>query len=148
LLSFIPVILIAISALVEPPLAGIFIIKKPSKKNPCDVEVQMLIGAKRVCILEKPIVTVEELEYATDVVYDASLNYHYVDLGISSASVNILNQTISVLPKAEFALVIDGSVICVFTIHERVDKRYIRLGEDLDFKNVLRVRDALRKVKY
>jgi len=148
LLSFIPVILIAISALIDPPLAGIFIINHPSKKNPCDVEVQMLIGTKRVCILEKPIVTVDELEYATDVLYDASRKYHYVDLGISSSSVNILNQTISVLPKSEFALVIDGSVICVFTINERVDKRYIRLGEDLDFKNVIRVRNALRKVKY
>jgi hypothetical protein len=148
LLSFIPVILIALSSLIEPPLAGIFIIKKPGRKDPCELELQMLIGGKQVCILEKPIVTVGELEYVTDVLYDPALKYHYVDLGISSASVNTLNQTISLLPKSEFALVIEGSVICVFTIRERIDKRYIRLGEDLEFKNIVRVRDALKKVKY
>lgn len=141
-------ILIALSSLDEPPLAGIFIVKKPVKKNPCELELQMLIGGKQVCILKKPIINVDELEYVTDVLYDPAHQYHYVDLGISSTSVNTLNQTISLLPKSEFAIVIDGSVICVFTITDKINTRYIRLGEDLDFKDIIRVRDALKKVKY
>ncbi len=65
-----PILLFALVSFSEPPSSGIFIVKKPSKKNPCEQDLKMLIGVKRVCVLKKPIVSVDELEYVTDILYD------------------------------------------------------------------------------
>ena len=108
----------------------------------------MLIGAKRVCVLSKPIVGVDELEYVTDLLYDPIVQCNYIKLGFSPESVNTLNQTVSTLPSAEFAVVLEGDVICVFKIQERLDARFIKIGYDLDNKSLMMVRDALKKVQF
>lgn len=108
----------------------------------------MLIGPKRVCILKEPIVRVDELEYVTDIKFDPLLDCNYVDLGLSKESVKVLNQTVSILPDAEFALVVDNQVICIFEIQESMDTRYLRLGRDLDIKSLETLRDTLRKIDF
>lgn len=143
-----PILLFALVSFSEPPSSGIFIVKKPSKKNPCEQDLKMLIGVKRVCILKKPIVSVDELEYVTDILYDPIVEANYIRLGFSSASVLTLNQTVSTLPTVEFAVVVDDDVICVFTIQEKLYDRYIRIGYDLDSKSLMMVRDALKKVQF
>ena len=108
----------------------------------------MLIGVKRVCILKKPIVSVDELEYVTDILYDPIIEANYIKLGFSSASVLTLNQTVSTLPTVEFAVVVDDDVICLFKIREKLQDRYIKIGYDLDNKSLTMVRDALKKVQF
>ena len=108
----------------------------------------MLIGVKRVCVLMKPIVSVDELEYVTDILYDPIVETNYIKLGFSSASVHTLNQTVSTLPKVEFAVVVEDDVICIFTIEEKLHDRYIKIGYDLDNKSLMVVRDALKKVRF
>lgn len=139
----ISIFLTALFAFSEASTSGIFIIKKPTKKNPCEQELKMLIGGKNVCVLKKPILSIGALEYVTDILYDPKNKSNYVDLGLSSTSVNTLNQTISILPKTQFALVVDSKVVCIFTIHEKMDTRYIRIGKDLDQKNLAVVHDIL-----
>lgn len=107
----------------------------------------MLIGSKRVCILDEPIVKIDELEYVTDILYDHLIKCNYIDLGWSSASVNILNQTNTLVPKPEFALVVNNDVICIFKIEEGLKTRYLRIGQDLDIKGLMIVHDALAKVQ-
>ena len=108
----------------------------------------MLIGVKRVCVLRNPIVSVAELEYVTDILYDPVVQCNYIKLGFSSASVVTLNQTVSTLPAVEFAVVLDDDVICLFKINERLYDRYIKIGYDLDNKSLMMVRDALKKVRF
>ena len=143
-----PTLLFALVSFSEPPTSGIFIIKKPSKKNPCEQDLKMLIGVKRVCVLKKHIVSVDELEYVTDILYDPIIETNYIKLGFSSATVLTLNQTVSTLPTVEFAVVVENDVICVFTIQEKLLDRYIRIGYDLDNKSLTMVRDALKKVQF
>ena len=143
-----PILLFALVSFSEPPSSGIFIVKKPSKKNPCEQDLKMLIGVKRVCVLKKPIVAVDELEYVTDILYDPIVETNYIKLGFSSASVLTLNQTVSTLPTVEFAVVVEDDVICIFTIQEKLQDRYIKIGYDLDSKSLTMVRDALKKVQF
>ena len=131
----------------EEPASGIFIVKKPGRKNPCELELKMLIGGRKVCVFKKPIIKVEELEYVTDILYDPVIKRNHVNLGLSSASVNILNQTVSSILKAEFAIVVDNNVIGVFSIQERLRENFLRIGTDLEIRDLEAVRDALRKVK-
>ena len=145
LLPFFLIVLVSFSG---PPTSGIFIIIKPAKKNPCEQDLKMLIGTKRVCVLKKPIVGVDELEYVTDILYDPIIQCNYIKLGFSSESVTTLNQTVSTLPGAEFAIVLDDDVICIFKIQEKLDTRYIKIGYDLDSKSLSMVRDALKKVQF
>lgn len=91
---------------------------------------------------------VDELEYVTDIKFDPLLDCNYVDLGLSKESVKVLNQTVSILPDAEFALVVDNQVICIFEIQESMDTRYLRLGRDLDIKSLETLRDTLRKIDF
>jgi hypothetical protein len=132
----------------EAPNSGIFIVKKATKKNPCEQELKMLVGGKKVCVLKKPIISVEELEYVTDILYDPVLKCNHVNLGLSQGSINTLNQTVTSIPEAEFALVVNDDVIGTFTIREKLVERYLRIGTDLDLKNLEMVRDALKKVQY
>jgi hypothetical protein len=132
----------------DAPNSGIFIVKKPTKKNPCEQELRMLVGGKRVCVLKKPIIGIDEFEYVTDILYDPVIKRNYINLGLSQSSINRLNQTVTSIPKAEFALVVTDDVIGTFTIHEKLVERHLRMGTDLDLKNLEMVRDVLKKVQY
>ena len=85
----------------------------------------MLIGVKRVCVLKKPIISIDEIEYVTDLLYDPIVQCNYIKLGFSPESVATLNKTASTLPTVEFAIVLDDNVICIFKIKEKLDLRYI-----------------------
>jgi hypothetical protein len=132
--------------LYDGPPSGIYIIKKPSRKNPCEQELKMLIGGKKICILQRPILTVDELEYITDILYDPVIECNHINVGLSSKGVNTLNQTISLMPQTEFALVVEGDVIGIFNIQGRLNDRFLRLGTDLDLENLKVVKNALKKV--
>jgi hypothetical protein len=143
-----PILFLALVSFSEPPSSGIFIVKKPGKKDRCEQDLKMLIGVKRVCVLRNPIISVDELEYVTDILYDPVIQCNYIKLGFSPASVNTLNQTVSTLPAVEFAVVLDDDVICLFKIQEKLYDRYIKIGYDLDSKSLMIVRDALKKVRF
>ena len=66
----------------------------------------MIIGKTKVCISKKPIIPIEEVEYATDIQYDPNFKTHYIDVGISSLGIQTLNKTVSSLADIKFALVI------------------------------------------
>jgi hypothetical protein len=132
----------------ENPDSGIFIVKKPGRKDPCEQELKMLVGGKKICVLKKPIINVDGLEYVTDILYDPVLKRNHINLGLSSSSVATLNQTVSSILKAEFAIVVNDHVIGIFIIEERLTENYLRIGTDLDLKELEAVRDALRQLPY
>lgn len=131
----------------ETPTSGIFIIKKPGRKDPCEQELRMLIGGKRICVLKKPIIYADGLEYVTDILYDPVLKRNHVNIGLSSSSVSTLNRTVSSIRKPEFAIVVNNNVIGIFIINERLTENFLRLGTDLDLKDLEAVRDALQQIK-
>ncbi|WP_276374711.1 hypothetical protein [Chryseolinea sp. H1M3-3] len=143
-----PFLLIGLLAFSEPPTSGIFIVKKPIKRDRCEQELKMLIGTKRVCILKKPLLQLDELEYVTEILYDPVAKHHHIDLGLSSSSINKLNQTTNFLPDAQFALVVDNMVVCTFSIQEKIATRYLRLGTDLDTRSLAIVQNTLSQVQY
>ena len=108
----------------------------------------MLIGGKGVCILPRPIVGSEGFEYATDILYNEEKKINFVNLGLSSESVVKLNETIRLLPSSEFALVVDDNVICIFTIRDHMDIRYLSIGDDLPTKDLMIVSSALKKFRH
>jgi len=132
----------------ETPTSGIFIIKKPGRKDPCEQELKMLVGGRKICVLRKPIVSLDGLEYVTDILYDPVLKRNHVNLGLSSSSVSTLNQTVSSITKPEFAIVVNNTVIGIFVINEKLSENFLRLGTDLDLKDLEAVRDALQEVKF
>jgi hypothetical protein len=107
----------------------------------------MIIGSQRICTLTSPIIAGDGFEYSTDILYNEEQKFHHVNLGLTSKSVSTLNQTVKVLPEAEFALVVDGNVICTFTIHDHMDITYLTIGDDLNTKDLTTVRDALKKFR-
>lgn len=143
-----PILFIALSSFTEAPISGIFIVKKPTKKDPCERELKMLIGSKRVCILKNPIVNINELEYVTDILYDPIVKCNHVNVGLSSSSIKTLNETINYIKGAEFALVVNNDVIGIFKIEEKLTTRYLRIGTDLDIESLFLVHDALKKVQF
>lgn len=108
----------------------------------------MIVGKTKVCISKKPIILIEELEYATDIQYDPMHKTHHIDVGISSAGIQTLNKTVSSLPRTKFALVIQDEVICIFFIEQEIGIRSIRIGEDAQLKDLALIRDALKKVEF
>jgi len=132
----------------ETPTSGIFIIKKPGRKDPCEQELKMLVGGRKICVLRKPIVSLDGLEYVTDILYDPVLKRNHVNLGLSSSSVSTLNQTVSSITKPEFAIVVNNTVIGIFVINERLSENFLRVGTDLDLKDLETVRDALQEIKF
>jgi hypothetical protein len=136
----------AVMSFGQTPASGIFIVKKPGKRDPCERELRMLIGGKRICVLEKPIVDVAEIDYVTDILYDPVLKCNHINVGLSSSGVQTLNITVSSISKAEFAIVVNHHVIGTFIIQERMSDNFLRLGTDLNFIDLVIVRDALDEV--
>jgi len=128
--------------------SGFYIIYKPPKKTPCEKELRMLVRQAKVCISKKPIINIEELDYITEIQYDPNSKKNYVDIGISSAGIQILNKAANSLPDTKFALVLQDDVICIFSIKEEIGIRYIRIGEDAELKDLILVHDALSKAKF
>ncbi len=142
------VLLISLTSFSEVPPSGIFIVRKPVKKNRCAQELKMLVGEKKVCILKKPLINIDELEYVTGILYDPIVKLNYIKLGLSSESVKNLNETNNFLLDTQFALVVESDVICIFTIQENFTERFLRIGFDLDLQNLTLVHKALKKVNY
>lgn len=103
----------------------------------------MLIGGRKVCVLKKPIIQVDEIEYVTDILYDPVLKRNHVNLGLSASSVKTLNRTVSSITKPEFAIVVNNNVIGIFMINEKLTENFLRLGTDLELKDLEAVKDAL-----
>lgn len=141
-------LLLALVDFSNTPESGIYIVKQPGRKDPCEQLLKMLIGSKRVCIQQRPIIHIDELEYVTDILYDPVIKHNHVDVGFSSSSMTTLKQTVRALPKSQFALVVDDIVICTFTLEEDQATRYLRIGTDLDVKSLMMVHDALKKIQY
>ncbi len=106
----------------------------------------MLIGGRKVCILKKPIIDANEIEYVTDILYDPVLKRNHVNIGLSASSVRTLNRTVSSITKPEFAIVVNNNVIGIFVINEKLTENFLRVGTDLDLKDLEAVRDALEEI--
>ena len=126
--------------------SGIFIVKKPGRKDPCEQELKMLIGGRKVCVLRKPIIDAAEIEYVTDILYDPVLKRNHVNIGLSASSVRTLNRTVSSITKPEFAIVVNNNVIGIFVINEKLTENFLRIGTDLELKDLEAVRDALEEL--
>jgi len=132
----------------EEHAAGVFIVNTPPKKTVCDNELKMVIGQTKVCISKKPIVAIEEIDYVTEIRYEPKIEAHYIDIGFSGAAVSTLTKTAVSLPSAKFALVVDGDVICLFSLSSQLGIRYVRIGEDAPLKDLTVIHDILRNVKF
>jgi hypothetical protein len=109
-------------------------------------KLKMLVGTKRICIAKMPIISTDDIEYVTEILYDPILKLNYINLGLSSKSVSALNETNNFLQDAQFALVSENEVICTFIIHETLSDRFLRIGSDLDANNLTVVHNALKKL--
>ena len=127
--------------------SGIYIIYEPPKKGKCAQELKMLIGKRKVCVSKKPILGTEEIEYITAILYDPKHKLHYVNIGISSTSVVILNKVFQALPKSQFALVLDDKVLCFFIVEKEITIRTIRVGEGVSLKTLTTVHNELKKIQ-
>lgn len=106
----------------------------------------MLIGGRKVCVLKKPIIDAKEIVYVTDILYDPVLKRNHVNIGLSASSVKTLNRTVSSLTHPEFAIVANNNVIGIFVINEKLTENFLRVGTDLDLKDLEAVKDALEEI--
>lgn len=139
------ILIMTVYSLFQEPGAGIFIIQEAPKKGICANEMKMVVGKLRVCLAKKPILPLDQVEYSTDIKYDPVVKGHYLDVGITGYAMSTLNLTVGSLPDAQFALVVDGEVICIFKVDVELPSRSIRIGDDIDLRE-LKVLDAKLKV--
>ncbi len=132
----------------EEQAAGVFIVNTPPKRTVCDNELKTVIGQVKICISKKPIVAIEEIDYVTEIRYEPKIEAHYIDIGFSSLAVSTLTRTAASLPSAKFALVVDGDVICLFSLSSQMGLRYVRIGEDAPLKDLTVIHDILRNTKF
>jgi len=129
-------------------VSGIYIMVTPQKKVPCTHEARMIVADQKVCISKKPIISDDELTYASDISYDPRYQLHYIDIGLSASGSATLTQTINSLPDSRFALALEGRVICVFTADPTIAIRSFRIGTDVSLKDLQAIHDVLKNVKF
>ena len=107
----------------------------------------MVIDQAKLCISKKPIVSVDEIAYITAIKYDPIIESYYIDIGFTQEAMVTLQQTYTSLPNTQFALVVDGGIVCVFAVREDIVVKSIRIGQDAPLKNLQTIREILSKVK-
>lgn len=136
-----------LTSLQEEDNSGIYIVLKPLKKTSCENELKMVIDEVKLCISKKPIVLVDEIAYITGIKYEPVIESYYIDIGFTSAGMVTLQKTYTSLPNTQFALVVDNSIVCVFSVDEDIAIRSIRIGQDAPLKNLQTIRGILSKIK-
>jgi hypothetical protein len=124
---------------------GIYFVTVPSKNSFCEQKIRTYFGKGWYCISKKPIVSIEEIEYVTDILYDSQSKINYIDVGLSAASVSILNKVYQSMPGSQLALVAEKKALGQFTIDERILARKMTIGKDLDLKQLKVIRDILKE---
>jgi len=127
---------------------GIYIINPAAKRVTCDNEMKMIIGKTKICLSKKPIVKKTALKYATEIRYDPVFKEHYIELGLSPEAGQILFKTVGSLPESQFALAIEGDVICIFSLHYPTAPRSIKIGNDGSLRDLTVIHNALNKVQF
>jgi hypothetical protein len=120
---------------------------KPLKKTSCENELKMVIDQAKLCISKKPILSVDEIASITAIKYDPIIQSYYIDITFTTEGMVTLQRTYTSLPNTKFALVVDNSAICVFSVDEEIALRSIRIGQDIPLKNLQMIRDILSKIK-
>ena len=101
----------------------------------------------KLCISKKPILTVDQIDFITAIKYDPVIESYYIDVGFSPAGMVTLNKTYTSLPNTQFALVVDNSIVCVFSVREDITVKYVRIGQDAPLKHLQMIREILSKIK-
>lgn len=124
---------------------GIYFVTKPAKKSFCEHPIKTYFGKTSLCISNKPIVGVEGIEYVSNILYDPLLQVNYIDVGLSPASVNILNKVYQSMPSSQLAFVAQEKVLGRFTIDRRIVNRTMSIGRDLDLNQIKVLMEVLRQ---
>lgn len=132
----------------EPLVPGIYIMTTPPKKVSCSNEQRIIITNKKVCISKRPILGADQLKYATDIQYDPRYQMHYIDIGVSPAGSSVIMQTIHSLPDTQFALALEGQIICIFTVDPSVPVQAFRIGGDVTLKDLNVIHEVLKDVRF
>jgi hypothetical protein len=125
--------------------AGIYFVTKPAKKSFCEHPIKTYFGKTSLCISKKPIVGVDGIEYVSNILYDPLLQVNYIDVGLSPASVNILNKVYQSMPTSQLAFVAQEKVLGRFTIDRRIVNRTMSIGRDLDLNQIKVLMEVLRQ---
>lgn len=141
------ILLIALTSFQEEDSSGIYIVLKPLKKTSCENELKMVIDQAKLCISKKPIVMVDQIDFITPIKYDPIIESYYIDIGFSPTAMVTLNRTYTSLPNTQFALVVDNSIVCIFTVREEIAVKSIRIGQDAPLKHLQTIREILSKIK-
>ncbi|MEO8475063.1 MAG: hypothetical protein ABI477_22870 [Chryseolinea sp.] len=130
----------------EPaPASGIYIIHETPRGTKCTNEHRMVVGRLKICLSPKPILENTVLRPASAVQYDPLYKTHYIAMGITSEGSRILLQTKKSLPDSKFALVVDGDIICVFTINNDYAIKSFRIGEDVALADLMIIHEKLEQ---
>ena len=78
-------ILVFIGSCFQGSTDGFYIVSNPTKKMHCEKELRMATGKSKLCVTNKPILAIGEIDYVTPIQYDPKYKVYYIDIGITAA---------------------------------------------------------------
>ena|SRR5688500_5321221 len=124
---------------------GIYFVTKPAKRSFCEHPIKTYFGKTSLCISKKPIVGIDGIEYVSNILYDPLLQVNYIDVGLSPASVSILNKVYQSMPGSQLAFVVQEKVLGRFVVDRTIVNRTMNIGKDLDLNQLKVLLDLLRQ---
>jgi len=141
-------ILLSIGFCFQGSSDGFYIVSNPTKKMRCEKELRMATGKSRLCVTNKPILDIGEIDYVTPIQYDPKYKVYYIDIGITASGMQTLNKMVYSLPDSKFAMVIQDQVICVFAGSQDYEINSIRIGEDAALNDLKHIHQILENLKH
>ncbi len=124
--------------------SGIYLLYTPPRKITCENELRLLVGKSKVCVSKKPIIQIEEVQHVTEIEYDPILKFHYIDVRFSLKGIETINKTAASFTDPQFVFVIHNDAICIFSVDQEITVRSLRIGEDIESKDLAVIQAALR----
>jgi hypothetical protein len=124
---------------------GIYFVTKPAKRSFCEHPIKTYFGKNSLCISKKPIVGIDGIEYVSNILYDPLLQVNYIDVGLSPASVQILNKVYQSMPGSQLAFVVQEKVLGRFVVDRTIVNRTMNIGKDLDLNQIKVLLELLRQ---
>jgi hypothetical protein len=147
LIRILSILFLSTSMFAQTP-TGIYFVTKPAKRSLCEQSIKTYFGKTTLCISKKPIVGIEGIEYVSNIMYDPLTQVNYLDVGLSPASVSILNKVYQSMPGSQLAFVAQEKVLGRFTIDRKIVNRTMNIGRDLDLNQLKVLLEVLRQENF
>jgi hypothetical protein len=120
--------------------------KVEKKRDQCPNILYSRTKTTQVCVTSKPVISVTEFAYITEIINDNEKNYCYFNLIFTSSGYDKIKMISQTLPETEMVLTVNETVVGFIKNMDQISNRAIRIDGVANAEEVHWVHSRLKEI--